>query len=185
MQEKYKHNFSIGEYLVSFPSNSCIKADPIVWLSADTYNLKGLPCWWGTSTGGDFIYSFISSNAFCCMSPYLNSWSFFNFNKGENGRTLSDKFKINFLIKLILPSKDCNYILVVGDTAPSIAFILFWPISIPLSWTIRPKNYPADNTKAHLLGFIFKPCFLVHSKVSHKLARCSLYPLDFTTTSSM
>ena len=28
----------------SFPSNSCIKADPIVWLSVDTYNLKGLPC---------------------------------------------------------------------------------------------------------------------------------------------
>ena len=51
--------------------------------------------------------------------------SFFNFNKGENGKTLSDKFEINLLIKLILPSKDCNSIFVVGDTASSIAFILF------------------------------------------------------------
>ena len=131
------------------------------------------------------MYSFISSNTFCCMSPYLNSLSFFNFNKGEKDRILPNKFEMNLLMKLILPSRDCNSILVVGGTASSIAFTLFYPTLIPLSWTMNPKNCPADTPKAHLLGFIFNQCFLVHSRVSRKSARCSLYPLDFIITSSM
>ena len=97
---------------------------------------------------------------------YITPFKFliiFNFNKGENDRILFDKFKMNLLMKLILPSRDCNSILVVGGTVSSIAFILFWPISIPLSWTMKPKNYLAYTLKAHLLGFIFRPYFLSNS----------------------
>ena len=152
----------------SLPSNSCIKANAIVWSSADTYNLKGLPRCGGISIGGDFIYSLILSNVFCCTSPHLNFLSAFRFNKGENGNILSDKFKINLLIKLILSIKDCSWVLFVGGSASSMAFMLFCPTSIPFSWTMKPRNSPADTSKAHLLGFIFKPCFLVHSKVSRR-----------------
>jgi hypothetical protein len=88
-------------------------------------------------------------------------------------------------MKLILPSRDCNSVLLAGGIASSIAFMLFWPTSIPHSWTMKPKNCLADSPKAHLLGFILKPCFLAHSRVSRRSAKWSLYPLDFTTTSSI
>ena len=48
-----------------------------------------------------------------------------NLNKGENGKILSNKFEMNLLMKLILPSRDCNSALVVGGTASSIAFLFF------------------------------------------------------------
>ena len=63
-----------------------------------------------------------------CLLLYVTPFKFliiFNFNKGENGITLFDKFEINLLIKLILPIKDYNSVLVVGGTASSVAFILF------------------------------------------------------------
>src|SRR5579871_4194895 len=96
-----------------------IRADPIVRPSATTYSLKGLLSCGGTRTGGAFIYSLISSKAFCCASPHTNT--FLSFNNGEKGKTLSDKLDINLLTKLILPSNDCSSVRLVGGTTLSIA----------------------------------------------------------------
>ena len=142
----------------SFPSNSCIKADQSVWLLADTYNFKGLPSYGGTSTGGAFMYSLISSNAFYCMSPHLNSWSAFSFNRGENGNIFSDRFEMNLLMKLILPIKDRSWVLFVGGPASSIAFILFCPTSIPfcaprnlrILRSILQKHICLDSSSSHV-----------------------------------
>ena len=73
----------------------------------------------------DTSYILLSLKRFLLYVTPLEFLIIFSFNKGENDRTLSDKFEINLLIKLILPSKDCNSVLVVGGTASSIAFILF------------------------------------------------------------
>ena len=144
MQEKYKHkhNFSTGEYLVSRSKSlllsteiennpffsfkllhqgrsNCFVISRYVQLKRLTLLRRDQHRW----TLHVFFYFF---KRLLLYVTHLNSWSFFNFNKGEIDRTLSDKFEINFLIKLILPSKDCNYILVVGGTVSSIAFILFF-----------------------------------------------------------
>jgi hypothetical protein len=104
-------SFSAAQYLVSessnfwlryattlsFPSNSCMRADPMVWVSAATYNLKGLFNCGGTNTGGSFMYSLISLKAFCCSSPHTNFLSFLTLNSGEKGNTFCDKFDMNLL----------------------------------------------------------------------------------------
>jgi hypothetical protein len=59
----------------------------MVWVSAATYNLKGLFNCGGTSTGGSFMYRLISTKAFCYSSPHMNFWSFLSFNNGEKGKT--------------------------------------------------------------------------------------------------
>ena len=59
------------------------------------------------------------------------------------------------------------------------------PHQIPLWCTMKPRNCPADTPNAHLLGFIFKPCFLVHSNTFRKSARCFVKSPDLTTTSSI
>ena len=160
--------------------NSWIRADPIALSSADKYNLNGL-CFCGRiNTGRDIRYCLISSNAFCCASPHTNFWSAFNFNRGLNDCILPDRLAIN--LQTII---DWSSIFVSGATTLLMAVIVFWLISIPLSWTVNPRNYPVDTPNAPLLGFIFNPCFLVHSKALRKSAKCSWCPLDFTTTSSI
>ena len=42
-----------------------------------------------------------------------------------------------------------------GDSMSSTTFILSGFASIPQLLTIKPKNFPAKTTKAHLAGFNF------------------------------
>ena len=42
-----------------------------------------------------------------------------------------------------------------GDGMSSTNFILFGFASIPRLLTIKPKNFPAQTSKAHLAGFNF------------------------------
>jgi hypothetical protein len=60
----------------------------------------------------------------------------------------------------------------VGGKTSSIAFMLFLPTSIPPSCTKNHMNSPADTPKAHLFGFIFNPCFRVHSRVLFTSSKC-------------
>ena len=169
----------------SFPSNSWIRADPIARSTADKCNLNDLSFWGGTYTGGDTKYYFIFPRASCCFSPQTNSWSALSFNNGLKGCTFPDRFDINLRIKLILPIKDWSSVLFIGATTCLIVVMLFCPTSMPLSWTMKPRNCPADTPKAYLHGFILSPCFLVHSNVLRRSARWSWRPFDLTTTSSI
>ena len=166
MQEKYKqrHSLSTWEYLVSassnllltkyialsFPSNSWIRADPIARSAADKCNLNDLSFWGGTYTGGDTKYYFIFPRASCCFFPQTNSWSALSFNNGLKGCTFPDRFDINLRIKLILPIKDWSSVLFIGATTCLIVVMLFCPTSMPLSWTMKPRNCPGDTPKAYL-----------------------------------
>ena len=42
-----------------------------------------------------------------------------------------------------------------GGSMSSMAFILSGLASIPRLLTIKPKNFPAETSKAHLAGFNF------------------------------
>ena len=54
----------------------------------------------------------------------------------------------------------------------SIAWILSGFTSIPLCETIKPRNFPDDTSKVHLLGFNFILYCLSVSNVSCKSSRC-------------
>ena len=45
--------------------------------------------------------------------------------------------------------------MLVGGGMSSTAFILFGFALIPRLLTMKPKNFPADTSKAHLAGFSF------------------------------
>ena len=54
----------------------------------------------------------------------------------------------------------------------SIAWILSGFVSIPLCETIKPRNFPDDTPKVHLLGFNLILYCLSVSNVSCRSSRC-------------
>jgi hypothetical protein len=67
------------------------------------------------------------------------------------GFTISTKFGMNLLMKLILPKKDCKDFLSLGRGIFSMASILEVSIEIPSLEMICPNNFPLYTPKIDLL----------------------------------
>lgn len=85
---------------------------------------------------------------FCCSSPNRNLEQFVK--RDEELDQGSDKFAhIGTLsVKLF------NYVKVVGGSISWMALALARSRSILFLWTLNPKNFNDDTTKAHFKGFI-------------------------------
>ena len=61
----------------------------------------------------------------------------------------------NLLRAATRPVSDWTSLIFYGGFISNIAWILLELASIPLCETIKPRNFPDDTPKAHLLGFNF------------------------------
>ena len=61
----------------------------------------------------------------------------------------------NLLRAATRPVSDWTSLIFYGGFISNIAWILLGLASIPLCETIKPRNFPDDTPKAHLLGFNF------------------------------
>jgi hypothetical protein len=88
------------------------------------------------------------------------------FNKRFSGLTISVKFGMNLLMKLILPKKDCKYFLSLGRGIFSIASILEGSTEIPSLEMICPNKFPLSTPKIDFLGLRETPYSLHLSNIA-------------------
>lgn len=87
----------------------------------------------------------------------------FTLSMGENAFIFLMEVNINFLRKLIFPKTLFIY-LVSGYYAYIMTLVLFLSLLIPLLCTRKHSKLPDNIWNIQLVGFIFKPCILIHFK---------------------
>jgi hypothetical protein len=90
------------------------------------------------------------------------------FNKLFKGLTISTKFGMNLLMKLILPKNDCKDFLSLGRGIFLFASILEGSTEIPSLEMICPNNFPLYTPKIDFLGLRETPYSLHLSNITHR-----------------
>ena len=148
---------------------------PIASPMMERYRSKGFPCCGGTMIGGWRRYSLISSKAswyslfHVCGSFFLRSLKMGS--QVEVSMAMNRLMYCNRLKKLLI-----SFSLLGGGISNMTLIILDGSISIPLSLTRKPSNFPVVTPKVHFCGFNLNLYSLILSKNSLKfmvLRRCT------------
>ena len=89
----------------------------------------------------------------------------------KNGKHLSMALETNLLRAATHPMSDWTSLIFCGGFISSITWILLRLALISLCETIKPRNFPDDTPKAHLLGFNFMLYYRNVSNVSCRSSR--------------
>ena len=126
-------------------------------------------------------YALSSLNAHWQSSIHSNTF----LNTLKNGKHLSVVFETNLLRAATRPARLCTSLTFFGSSMLSIAWILSGFASIPLCETVKPRNFPDETLKAHLLGFSFMLYHLSMSKGFWRSSKCYASFAVLTNISSM
>jgi hypothetical protein len=136
--------------MISF---SCTRAPLTVVCDAETYRMRGWPCYGLDSVANYWIYVLRLSKALCCSSPQ-SKWSE-PLSTRKKGRLRSASFNMNLFCEAILLDSFLTPFFYYGGFICIMALILSGLASIPFTNTRHSNDFPLCTPDTHFLGLSF------------------------------